>query len=104
MYYIDKVSVWSPANKKCIEVQGFAKGFQQTLIPDDAAADALVEELRKKVEELNVAHPRTKRLVVRQAGNFVSCTNEDRKLDDQYVFTFHIEKVRQTYKMKGGAE
>ncbi len=97
-YFIDKVNTWSPANRKCKEVQAFVTEFRQTLIPDDAAVEALMEEIRQKVEELNEAYPRTKRLKVRKEGNFVACDNEDKKLDDQYVFTFHIEKVRQTYK------
>jgi len=99
MYYIDKVNTWSPANLKCKEVQGYVKEFRQTLITDKAAADALVNEIRQKVEELNAAFPRTKRLTVKEDGNFVACVNEDRKLDDQYVFTFHIEAVKRTYEI-----
>ena len=97
-YFIDKVNTWSPANRKCKEVQSYVTEFRQTLIPDDAAVEALVEEIRQKVEELNEAYPRTKRLKLRKDNSFVSCNNEEPKVDDQYVFTFHIEKVRQTYK------
>ena len=106
MYYIDKVNTWSPANRKCGEVQAFVAEFRHTLIPDEAAAEALVEEVRQKVEELNGLYPRTKRLKVYKNDNFIRCINEDRRLDDQYVFTFHIEKVMRTYKTqeKGGAE
>ena len=111
MYYIDKINTWSPDNRKCKELQAFVTEFRQTLIPDDAAVEALMEEIRQRVEELNVAYPRTKRLEVRKDGNFVACYNDERKVDDQYVFTFHIEKVRQTYKTiemmvdsKGGEE
>lgn len=111
MYYIDKVNTWSPANRKCLEVQSFAQEYRQTLIPDADAAEELVKEIRQKVAELNETYPRTKRLEVSKEGNFVACYNDDRKVDDQYVFTFHIEKVRQTYKTlemmadgKGGAE
>ena len=111
-YYIDKVSTWSPSNRKCKDVQSFVTEFRQMIIADDAAVEAFVKEIRQKVEELNDRYPRTKRLTVKKEGNFVACVNEERKLDDQYVFTFHIEKVRQTYKTlemmadgkKGGAE
>ena len=96
-YYIDKVSTWSPSNRKCKDVQSFVTEFRQTLIPDDAAVEALMDEIRQKVEELNGLYPRTKQLKVCKKGNFVSCVNEDRRLDDQYVFTFHIEKVRKIY-------
>lgn len=111
MYYIDKVNTWSPANRKCLEVQSFVKEYRQTLIPNMGAALELVKEIRQKVEELNETYPRTKRLAVRIEGNFVECSVEDLRVDDQYVFTFHIEKVRKTYKTlemmadgEGGAE
>ncbi len=97
-YFIDKVNTWSAANRKCKELQAFVTEFRQTLIPDDAAVEALMEEIRQKVEELNEAYPRTKRLKVRKEGNFVACDNEEKKVDDQHVFTFHFEKVRHTYK------
>ena len=86
-YFIDKVNTWSPANRKCKEVQAFVTEFRQTLIPDDAAVEALMEEIRQKVEELNEAYPRTKRLKVRKEGNFVACDNEDKKkpLSDQAI-------------------
>ena len=96
-YYIDVVNTWKPANRKCLEAQSLAREYRQTLIPDEAAAEELVKELRAKVEELNGLYPRTKRLIVRKDCDFVACVNEDRKLDDQYVFTFHINKVRQVY-------
>ena len=98
MYYIDKVNTWSPANRKCLEVQSFAKEYRQTLIPDEVGAEELVKEIRQKVEELNETYPRTKRLAVRKEGNSVECSVDDPGRDYQYVFTFHIEKVRQTYK------
>ena len=97
-YYIDVVNTWKPANRKCLEVLSLAQEYRQTLIPDEAAAEGLVKEIREKVEELNVLYPRTKRLMVKKEGNFVACINEDRKLDDQYVFTFHIKEVRRVYK------
>ena len=98
-YYIDKVNTWKAANRKCLEVQSLALEYRQTLIPDEAAAEELVKELRAKVEELNEAYPRTKRLKVKKVDDdFIYCVNEDRTLDGQYVFTFYIEKVRRTYK------
>lgn len=103
MYYIDKVNTWSPANLKCKEVQRYVNEFQQTLIPDEEASNELVKEIRQKVKQLNAEFPRTKRLTVNKNGNFVACFNEERKLDDQYVFTFLINAVRRTYK-KGGVE
>ena len=98
MYYIDRVNTWSAANRKCLEVQKFVAEFRQTIIADEAAAEALVEEIGRKVEELNEKYPRTKRLVTRKEGGFVYCVNVVQRLGDQYVFTFHIMNVRQTYR------
>ena len=89
-YYIDKVNTWSPANRKCQEVQSFVVEFRQTLIPDDDTVEAMMKEIREKVEELNDRYPRTKRLMVRKDGDFVFCISEERKLDEQYVFTFYM--------------
>ena len=98
MYYIDKVNTWSPANRKCLEVQSYVKEFRQTLIHGDEGVEAIVKEIREKVEELNERYPRTKRLKLKREGNFVSCVIEEQKFEDQHVFTFHIEKVRREYK------
>lgn len=98
MFYIDKVNTWSPANIKWREVQSYVNQFRQTLIIDAPDADALVNEIRQYVEKLNEAFPRTQRLTVKKEGNFIFCEKEKPNLADQYVFTFHIEKVRQTYR------
>lgn len=97
MYYIDAVNVWSPANNKCIKVQGFVKEFRQTLIPGEAAVDALVKEVQEKVTELNALYPRTKTLRVTREGNQVYCNVWGNRADGEFVFTFKIEKVRRTY-------
>lgn len=98
MYYIDKVNTWRAANRKCLEVQSFVTEFRHTLIPDDTAAEALVKEIREKVEELNERYPRTKSLMVKKYSNWIGIVTEERKFEDGYVASFTIEKVRQTYK------
>jgi hypothetical protein len=97
-YYIDKVNTWSPANRKCLEVQSFVKEFRQTLVHDDAAVESLMKELREKVEVLNERYPRTKRLMVKKNSNWIGIVTEERKFEDGYVASFTIERVRQVYK------
>ena len=63
MYYIERPNTWAPANRKCAEVQEYVDKFKNCLIADDLSLDALIEEIRRKVEELNAAYPRTKKLV-----------------------------------------
>ena len=96
MYYIDRPATWKAPNKKCEEVIDFANQFRNCLVADDIARDALVEELRQKVEKLNQAYPRTKKLSVSCSGNFLACSPEGS--GDDYVFYLHMLPVRRTYR------
>ncbi len=101
MYFIQRINTWSPVNQKCKLLQDFVKQFENTLIADDISRDALVEDIRRKVEELNQAYPRTKPLVVDFDichRDYVSCQPEHNRIEDQYAFTFHIHPVRRTYR------
>ena len=98
MYYIESPNTWSPANQKCKQLQEFVDLFRNTLIADELSRDALVEEIRHRVELLNETYPRTKKLAVDHHNNYVSCFPEDDKLHDTYVFTIHLHPVRRTYR------
>jgi len=98
MYFIQRINTWSPANRKCKELQEYVDQFKNCLIPDDLSRDALIEDIRHHVDTLNQAYPRTKKLAVDFNDNFLSCFPEDRQVADQYVFTFHILPVRRTYR------
>lgn len=95
MYYIDKPATWRAANKKCEQLHDYVNRFRNCLVADDLSRDALVEEIRDKVEELNQAYPRTKRLSVSYRSNFLACTPEGSGAD--YVFSLHMLPVRRTY-------
>ena len=99
MYYIERPNTWRAANRKCAEIQEFVGKFQNCLVADELSRDALIEELRHKVEELNGSYPRTKKLVVRfDFGDFISCQPEEQCSDSDYVFTINIHPVRKTYR------
>lgn len=111
MYYIDHPATWRAANKKCEQLLDYVNQFRNCLVADDLSRDALVEEIRHKVEELNQAHPRTKRLKVAYRNNFLACAPEGSGAD--YVFSMHMLPVRRTYRFsepataaiqEGGAE
>lgn len=95
MYYIDRPATFRAANKKCEQLHDYVNRFRNCLVADDIARDALVEELRQKVEELNQAYPRTKRLSVSCRYNFLACAPEGSGAD--YVFSLHMLPVRRTY-------
>ncbi len=97
MYYIDKPNTWRAANRKCAEMQEYVSRFCDCLITDDLSRDALVEELRRKTDELNEAYPRTRKLVTSvDFGYFITCKPEG-SVDD-YVFIIRINPVRKTYR------
>lgn len=99
MYYIEKPQTWSPANKKCAEIQKFVAQYENCLVADDGSRDALIKEIRHKVEELNAAYPCTKKLKVNFSftSDYISCVPEERKIFDEFVFAFHFYPVKRTY-------
>ena len=99
MYYIEKPQTYSPSNRKCREVLEFIKKFENCLIADDCSRDALIEEIRHKLEALNEAYPRTKRLIIREGkGSRLDCCPEGRECNYEYVFLMEIHPVRKTYR------
>lgn len=104
MYYIERPSTWRAANRKCAELQDYVSQFRYCLIADGLSRDALIQDIRHKVEELNEAYPRTKKLAVHfDFSNFLSCSPEPRKVDDEYVFTIKILPVHRTYEFAENA-
>lgn len=98
MYFIERPNTWSAANKKWAEVHNYVDKFRNCLIVDDLSRDALINEIRHKVEELNEAYPRTKKLKVNfDFDGFISCRPDESHVD-VYVFTIHIIPVRKTYR------
>lgn len=97
-YFIEKPNTWRAANRKCAEIQKHIGKLRNCLIEDDLSRDALVNWIRQKVEELNAAYPRTKRLSVTFSnGDFVSCQPTEQNIADEYVFTFRIYPVERIY-------
>ena len=96
MYYIDRPATWRAVNKKCELLHDYVDQFRNCLVADDLSRDALVEEIRHKVEELNQAYPRTKRLMVVYRNNFLACSPEGSGAD--YIFSMHMLPVRRTYR------
>lgn len=99
MYYIDRPNTWRAANKKCAEIQDYVNQFKNCLIADELSRDAMIQDIRHKVDELNAAYPRTKTLKVHfDFSDFLSCCPEPHKVEDEYVFTIRFLPVRRTYK------
>jgi len=104
MYYIERPNTYRAANRKCAALLEFIEQFKNCLIADEVSRDALIVEIRHKVEELNEAYPRTKKLVVNyDFGNYVSCYPEGRGCDYEYVFIANIHPVKRTYRFAENA-
>lgn len=105
MYYIEKPNTWRAANRKCAEIIEFVGKFRNCLIADDLSRDALIQELRDKVDELNAAYPRTKKLVVDLGitNDYVSCHPDPRTSDSDSIFTMSIYPVLRTYQFAESA-
>lgn len=98
MYFIERPNTWRAANKKCAEVIEYVDQFRNCLISDELSRDALIQELRHKVKELNDKYPRTRRLIVNYSfGDFISCYPEGQHVDE-YVFTINLHSVLKTYR------
>ena len=96
-YYIERPNTWKAANRKCAEIQEFVDQFRNCLIYGKTSRDALIKEIRDKVEKLNNVYPRTKRLVLDCGSDRISCYPEGRACDYEYVFTIDIHPVKRTY-------
>lgn len=99
MYYIEMPKTWRAANRKCGDVLEFIKQFEHCLIASDLSLEALIFEIRHKVDELNKAYPRTKKLVVTGGAEDrrIYCFPEGRGAEYEYVFIIDANPVRRTY-------
>ena len=99
MYYIEKPQL-SRKSKLNNEVHRYITKFKNILIRDELSLDALVEEIRKKVEELNESRPLGQRLIVTNTfKSMIICCKEGkiyRTFD--YVFVIKLLPIITTYR------
>ena len=105
MFYIEKPNTCKAANRKCAEIQEFVDKFKNCLIADELSRDAMIKEIRHKVEQLNDAYPRTKKLEVRfnYFRDYLTCTPVERNSDSDTVFFITFHPVRRTYRFAENA-
>ncbi len=100
MYYIERPSTWAAANRKQAELLEYIAKFRNCLIADELSRDAMVAEIRHRVDELNLAYPKTKELAVRTNvdGDYLECKPKQTRFYYDYVFTIRFHPVMTTYK------
>lgn len=96
MRFIHYIKTYSSTNKKGRELNEFISKFEDVLIYDELAFDALKQEVQTKVAELNAKYPKVKELVFTARASQWSVKPIDSP--DNYVFILDISKVRSTYK------
>lgn len=111
MYYINKPTLWKAANKKCEEAKNFVEKFNSCLVKDNLSRDALVEEIRHKIQELNDSYPRLKQLYSSFSYNQFFCWINSGTEDKLPVFSFILHPVEKSYSfaenaaaLEGGGE
>lgn len=99
MYFVEAPRITKAVNRKCEEIQEFVYNLGRTLVADKGALEAMIEEIRAKVDELNKAYPRTKKVVVKMGvtRDYIICQPEIRNSDNDMVFSLRFEEVRNTY-------
>lgn len=109
MYFVQHLQTYVPKNRAWKKVCDYVESFKEVLIKDDVALDALKEELRIKVEQINAEHPKLK--PIRYSGGYIGggTIRIDASVDKMgcpdMVFIMDICKVRSIYQYseKGGA-
>lgn len=96
MRFIHYIKTYSSTNKKGRELNEFISKFEDVLIYDEIAFDALKQEVQTKVAELNTKYPKVKELVFTTKESQWSVKPID--TPDSYIFILDVAKVRSTYK------
>ncbi len=96
MYFIHYLKMYSSTNKKGRELNEFMAKYEDTLIYNELALDALKQEVQNKVDELNRKYPKVQEFLFYDGIDQWSvkpCT-----VPDNYIFILTFSKVRSTYK------
>lgn len=100
-FFVQHLNAYAAKNRAWKKLSDYVDKFQYVLIRDEISRDALVEELRLKVEEINTQHPKLKPIRF-SAGNMggesfrIDATVEKCGCPDT-VFIMDIVRVRSIY-------
>lgn len=101
MFFVQHLQIYAPKNRAWKKVCDYVAKYENVLVRDELALDALKEEIRLMVEKTNVEHPKLKSIRY-SAGN---CGNKLSRFDasvdkmgcPDMVFIMDICRVRSTY-------
>ena len=102
MFFVSKISTWSSVNNKGREVQIWLDSFAHHLLPNELSKDALIENIRVKLQDFDRQFPRTTPLVMSKvcidAKTPIYITIYPKDHSDKYVSSFYIHKVVGEYR------
>lgn len=93
MYYIDRPNSSRPANRKCEELVNYVDKYFHCLVSDEETKNFIIDDLKKKVDDLNNRYPRTRPVCVRFYSNLLSVEPEQRNNDSDNVLTIYFHPV-----------
>lgn len=110
MYFVQHLQTYVSKNRAWKKVCDYVETFEDVLIQNDLALDALKEELRIKIEQVNAEHPKLK--PIRYSGGHIGSgtirmdASVDKAGCPDMVFIMDICKVRSMYRYseKGGTQ
>lgn len=100
-FFVQHLNTYAPKNRAWMKLTDCVGKYQYVLIRDEISRDALIEEIRLKIEEINVQHPKLKPIHF-SAGNIggdsfrIDATVDKMGCPDM-VFIMDIVRVRSVY-------
>lgn len=100
-FFVQHLNTYAAKNRAWKKVTDYVSKFEYVLIKDECSRDALVEDIRTKVNEINTEHPKLKPIRF-SAGNlggnsYRISASVDKMGCPNMVFTMDIVKVRSIY-------
>ncbi len=101
LMYIDKITVYAPANNKCRELGLWADERYSNCLTDGRTLDRILYEIRRKMAALDEQYPRTRRMNLNIYASIGSATkiyaNIDGTTDQKAVFIMTVHRVETRY-------
>jgi hypothetical protein len=101
LYFVQTFNTYSPKNRACKKLIDFVQKFERVLIKDELSLDALKEEIRIKVDEINAEHPKLKKIRFSASNIGGGAQRIDASVDNMgcsdYVFFMDICRIRSIY-------
>lgn len=101
MYFVQHLQTYAAKNHACQELRDYVEHYENVLVKDEISLDAIKEELRLKVNQINAAHPKLKPIRFSSGnigdGIFRMDASTDKMGCPDTIFIMDICKVRSIY-------